>query len=314
MRGAEAIARLSAVAAPQLGLFTRDDARKDDISKHQLRRMVEHGVVERVGPAVFRFAASPRSWRQDVMVAVLDGGPECVASHRTAAALHGFDGFAADVIEVLVPMSVFHRRKNVVVHHTRSLPSMDRTVVGVIPVTSRTRTLIDLGAVSSAETVENALDCAERDRKVQRAELERRYLDLKARGRNGIGAMTQILDARLELERLPRSVLEREMSRLLRRAGLAVPIGSYRVRLSPTLVYELDFAYVSLRLGLELDGHGSHATRRQRAADNVRANDLGDAGWTLRRFTYEQVMYEPAAVAEAVRAALQSCRSRRPAI
>ena len=201
-------------------------------------------------------------------------------------------------------MNVYHRRMGAIVHHTRSVTTRDRTFVGVIPVTSRERTLIDLGGVVSAETVEDAFDGAERDRRVRRSEVEARYRALRARGRNGIGAMSQILDRRVAPDRVPRSVLERAMLRLLSRAGLPVPTACHRVRLSPSTVYELDFAYVSKRLGLELDGHGSHATRRQRAADNVRANALSDAGWTLRRFTYEQVMHQPAGVASAVRAAL----------
>ena len=142
-----AFARLSETAAEQLGLFTRRDAARADVSPNQLRRLVRSGLVERVAPAVFRISGSAASWRQSVLLAVLDGGPLCLASHRTAAALHGFDACSADVIEVVVPMAVFHRRKNVVVHHTRSLPDFDRAWVGPIPVTSRTRTLIDLGAV-----------------------------------------------------------------------------------------------------------------------------------------------------------------------
>ena len=65
----------------------------------------------------------------------------------------------------------------------------------------------------------------------------------------------------------------------------------------------IDAAYVELTLGFELDGHGSHATRRQRAADNRRANDLRDAGWDLRRFTYEEVMRDGARVVRTVKAA-----------
>jgi hypothetical protein len=229
-----------------------------------------------------------------------------LASHRTAAALHGLDGFAADVIEVLLPMNVYHRRTNAIVHHTRCLTSADRFRIGAIPVTSPARTLIDLGSVVTAESVENAFDCAERDDRAIRADVEARYRALRARGRNGIGAMTQILSQRVATDRVPRSVLERAMLRLLHRAGLPRPIGCYRVALSGGHVYELDFAYVSRRLGIELDGHGSHATRRQRAADNVRANELGDHGWMLRRFTFEQVMHQAASVAAAVRTALET--------
>jgi len=299
------IARLSAISADKLGLFTRDDAREAGFGKERLRRLVERGEAERVGPSVFRFVAAPKSWRQDVLAAVLDGGPECLASHRTAAALHRFDGFREVGIEVLLPMKIRHRRTGVVVHHTRMLRASDRAVVGVIPVTSRVRTLIDLGAMVAADTVEEAFDGAERDRLVRRKDVERQYRVLRARGRNGIGAMTHILEARVTERRVPRSVLERRMVRLLSRAGLPVPVLRYGVRVSGNVPYELDFAYADHRVALEVDGHGSHATRRDRAADNVRANNLANAGWTLRSFTYEQVMYESPAVAGVVRAALR---------
>ena len=302
------MARLSAIGGSQLGLFTRTDAYDAGVGKERLRRLVEHGIAERVAPSVFRFTASAQTWEQRVLVAVLDGGPECVASHRTAAALHGFDGFRRDVIEVLLPARIRHRRTAVIVHHTQKLTASDRCIVGVIPATSRSRTLIDLGATVSAEAVEEAFDGAERDRLVRRSDVERRYRELRAQGRNGVGAMTQIIDSRLERRRVPRSVLERRMLRLLGAAGLPLPIGSYRVRVGAS-TYELDFAYAKDRLGLEVDGHGAHATRRQRASDNMRANALANAGWTLRRFTFEQVTYEAAAVAATVRAALASSRA-----
>ena len=310
MGNANSLQALSAVAARQLGLFTRRDAKAAELSDGQIRRLVGRGLVERVTPGVFRFAGSPRSWHQDVLVACLDGGNECVASHRTAAVLHGFDGFRPDVVEVVVPMTVRHRRKNAIVHHTRDLPAADRVRIGSIPVTSRARTLIDLGAVVPPDLVEEAFDGAERDGLVRRDQVGSRYAALRAPGRNGIGAMTQILAGRSAKERIPRSVLERRMRRLLSAAALPMPVGNYRVRLPAGVVYEIDLAYVDLLLGIELDGHGSHATRRARAGDNVRGNALETAGWTLRRFTYEQVMHEPALVTTTVRDAVAAARRR----
>ena len=95
------------------------------------------------------------------------------------------------------------------------------------------------------------------------------------------------------------------MLRLLQQARLAIPIVGHPVRLS-NAKYVLDFAYLDERLAIEVDGHGTHATRAQRAADNVRMNALESAGWTVRRFTFEQVMTESPGVAAAVRAALAS--------
>jgi putative AbiEi antitoxin of type IV toxin-antitoxin system/uncharacterized protein DUF559 len=305
------VARLSRTASKQLGLFTRTQAKASGLSNYQIRRLLESGTTEVVSGDVFRFSAAARSWHQMVLAACLDGGQECLASHRTAAVLHGFDGFApGGVIEVVVPMHVRHRRREVIVHHTRDLASGDRTHVGLIPTTSVARTLLDLGAVLPATVVEEAFDGLERDRRVRRATVERRYAALRAPGRNGIGAMTQILERREALDRVPWSVLERKMLRLLERAGLPRPVSRYRLRLSDGRVVELDFALVDIRLGFEVDGHGSHATRRDRAHDRERENAIENAGWELRTFTYEQVCYEERVVIATIRDAIRYASSR----
>ncbi|MGH8979241.1 MAG: type IV toxin-antitoxin system AbiEi family antitoxin domain-containing protein [Acidimicrobiia bacterium] len=308
MSDSTALGQLSALAARQLGLFSRQDAATVGLTGHQLRRLVRIGLVERVAPRIFRFSASARTWNQLVLAACLDGGPMCVASHRTAAALHGFDGFGPGIVEVLVPMSVRHRRRSVIVHHTRDLPPADICRVGPIPATTPERTLLMLGAVVTADMVEEAFDGLERDAKVRRNHVDDRYAALRAPGRNGIGAMTDIRSRRVARERVPWSVLERRMRRQLEQAGHAIPESRYWVRTSSGRAWELDFAYVAERLGIEVDGHGAHATRRQRARDNVRANDLANEGWSIRRFTYEQVRDEPLLVVKTVRAALASHR------
>jgi very-short-patch-repair endonuclease len=89
--------------------------------------------------------------------------------------------------------------------------------------------------------------------------------------------------------------------RLLEQAGLPRPECQYELKLPNGRRAFLDAAYASLLLGFEIDGHGSHATRAQRAADNARAAMIADLGWTLRRFTYDQIVNDGAAVVQAVR-------------
>jgi hypothetical protein len=306
-----ALARLSAYSSQQLGLVTRGQVAEAGLSLGQLQRFVQAGVIERIYPDVFRFAASTRTWHQLVLAACFDGGDECLASHRTAAALHRLDGFdPGGVIEVVVPMRRRHRRRDVIVHHSRTLTAADRGRVGAIPCTSVARTLIDLGAVMPATTVEEALDAAEREKRVTRLQVRRRYDSLRAPGRNGIGAMTQILEHRDGLERTPRSVLERRMLRLLARAGLPTPTTRFVLKLNDGRIVELDFAFMPIPLGLEVKGNWSHATPADRAKDDDRANAVQNHGWELRQFTYEQVMYEERKVALVVRDALAIAAKR----
>jgi hypothetical protein len=116
---------------------------------------------------------------------------------------------------------------------------------------------------------------------------------------------------RNRLGTLPQSVIERGFVRLLEDAGLPLPELQHEVALPNGHKAYLDAAYPAIRLAWELDGHGVHATRKQRSADNTRAGLLADVGWHLRRFTYEQVVHDGGAVVRAVRAAvhIRSCDS-----
>src|SRR5262245_37711214 len=187
MSHGSALAALSSFSRAQLGLFTRAQATAAKVSAATLRGLEKASLIERCSPQVFRVTSSARSWHQSVLVACLDGGANCVASHTTAAALHRLDGFPiGGVIEVLVPAKKRLRRSGVLVHRTHSLPDEDRTLIGSIPVTSLARTLLTLGASAEPDRVEEAYDSAERRDARTRWHVEDRYAALRASGRNGI--------------------------------------------------------------------------------------------------------------------------------
>jgi len=196
------------------------------------------------------------------------------------------------------------RRSDAIVHESLDLAAVDYTHVGPIPVTTPERTLIDLGAVTRWQKVEEAFDGAERDDRAERFAVVKRHAQVRRQGRRGVGPMGVVLRNRLAAP--PDSVIERRFVRLLEDAGLALPELQYEVALPNGRKAYLDTAYPAIRLAWELDGHGAHATRKQRSADNTRAGLLADVGWDLRRFTYEQVMHDGGAVVRAVRAAIHT--------
>jgi hypothetical protein len=299
---------LLAVAATQYGCFNRAQAHERGVTDRMLQRRVRSGELECVARSVYRVGGTPRSWPQDVMAACLGGGSLCVASHRTAAALHAFDGHRAGIVEVTVPRPVRYRRPGVIVHQSTDLAPCDVTTVGPIPATTVERTLIDLGAVAGWEHVEHAFDGAERDTTADRLVVAGRHRDIRRQGRNGVGPMAVVLDGRWGP--IPHSVLERRFLRLLEQAHVPLPVCQHPVVLPSGRRAFIDAAYVDLFLGFELDGHGTHATRGQRADDNRRANALRDLGWDLRRFTYEQVVHDGRSVVRAVESARARALSR----
>ena len=75
-------------------------------------------------------------------------GPDALASHRTAAALHALMRLSWRTIEVTVPRQR-KPRPGIIVHRSRVLHPEDVAVVDAIRVTSVARTIVDLADVVS---------------------------------------------------------------------------------------------------------------------------------------------------------------------
>jgi very-short-patch-repair endonuclease len=102
---------------------------------------------------------------------------------------------------------------------------------------------------------------------------------------------------------LSQSFLESVLRALLISAGIegfepqmVVTHGWFRAR--------VDLGHWTARLALEAEGFEFHGSRRDFAADCHRYDELVAAGWLVLRFTYEQVIGDPAWVVATVRAAL----------
>jgi hypothetical protein len=302
-------ARLAAVAAGQHALATRHQAHVAGLTDRMIRSRVASGRLLLPAPNVLRLPGAPSTWRQRLLTACLAGGASCMASHRAAAALHGFDGFLPGILEVTVERVQKYRPEGVVVHTTTDFAVVDRCYRDGVPVTTPLRTLLDLGAVVHLHRLEEALDSAERDGMVDREQLRSVLQIVRCQGRNGVGPLVTLLEDRRGHQ--PRSGLERKMLRLLERYGLPRPLCQHRVVRPDGRPADLDFAYPAERIGIEVDGHLAHATRRQRRNDNRRSNQVVLDDWRLLRFEYTDITERSDYVAETVRAALASFRDRK---
>lgn len=96
------------------------------------------------------------------------------------------------------------------------------------------------------------------------------------------------------------SELERLAVSLLRRAG----IGGFRpnllVRLRDGGSVEIDLAFPDRRIAIELDGYAFHSGATAFRRDLRRLNRLMADGWTVRRFTWDDVVGDPQGFVEAV--------------
>ena len=119
--------RLMAVATGQLGLLSRRQANGVGMSNAQLRNRVSSGSLLQVGTDTFRLPGAPTDTSAELLALMLDIGGEVWASGRTAAALHGFDGYRlAPPFDVTILRGRDVQRVGHRVHTTSSLPLIDR--------------------------------------------------------------------------------------------------------------------------------------------------------------------------------------------
>jgi very-short-patch-repair endonuclease len=291
------------LAASQHGVIGRQQILDCGLTAHQLGRAVHADTLEPIHCAVFKARGSAASWHQELMAAILAGGTHAVASHRATAALFELDGFRPNLVEVAISqeLRVYRAPRGVKVHlhRTSVLDERDRTSVGCIPTMTPLRMLICLGAVVEPARLVHALDSAERRGLVHRDDLERRLAEIRQSGRNGVRALSRILERRERMKNLPWTVLERTLLDALRAAGLPLPETQHPFARPGSRKAWLDFAWVLYKLAVEADGGVAHALPEQRRSDYSRDRDVQRKDWRILRFTYEEIMYEtPKVVAE----------------
>jgi len=191
---AAADARLAHIACAQHGVFTRDQALGAGLSRAQIDRRVSAEIWIRMLPRVYRNAAAPVSPLARLWATVLWAGPDCALSHCSAGLLWRFDGVEPrQETELVVPARRAPSVRGVVVHRVVALDERYVRSVARLPVTSPTRTLIDLAAVLDEAALGAALRSAYA-RRVATAETILRRLDALGRsGRPGVVRLRSVL-------------------------------------------------------------------------------------------------------------------------
>lgn len=290
-------------AIKQFGVIHRDQAIGAGLSARAVDRRTASGRWARIHRGVYRIGAAPPSWEQAVMAALLWAGEGAAASHRTAAALWRLEGATRETVEITSPRD--RRSKNVVVHLS-TLPASDVTRIGVMPVTTVPRTLLDLGGVAAPSVVESALADALRRRLTTAVRLRRQLSALDGRRHRGAKALRQALDFLATPHNPLESVLEARLLRMLKRSRLPEPVAQYEVR--PGI--RVDLAYPDARLAIEADGYRYHSGREAWRRDLSRRNALMATGWRVLHVTWHDIQQRPQELAEQVREALAAATAQ----
>ncbi|RZS31388.1 hypothetical protein EV193_11479 [Herbihabitans rhizosphaerae] len=119
----------------------------------------------------------------------------------------------------------------------------------------------------------------------------------------GVRVAAQRLD---EVDGMAESILETAGRLALADASVPAPTAQYVVAApGGRIIARLDAAYPTLRTGIEYDGRRVHDAPQALYRDRERQNALVALGWTILRYTWWDVIEDPARFVASVRNALQ---------
>ena len=296
-------AELIRFATTRHGVFSRHEARRLGCSDGLLYRLVTGGEIERILPRIYRFSSAPLNWQQRAKAATLYAGPNSWLSHRSAASQLDMIDWRPQVIEVTTT-DALRSRPSLKIRRVRDMPASDTRMRDSIPVTNTHRTIVDLAAVLQPDVLERVLDDCLYRGLIELGRIQARLDELGGPGRPSVRALKELLGARGNQLAMPLTVLENKFLGVLRSGGIDEPESQVSVESDVGEKWRLDFVYPHHKVLIEVDGRRFHAARRREKNDMHRDNVMNVRGWTVLRFTWEDVVTDPEYVLDLVRQAL----------
>ncbi len=290
---------LAELARRQHGVVTTAQLEALGFVRTTIAHWAKVGRLHRLHRGVYALGHTALTWDAHCLAAVL-ARPGSVASHRTAAWIHGLLRYRPEKIHLTAPTRQ-RAKRDFVVHFARLEPE-DRCLVDGIPVTSPARTVLDLAAKEPRQKLDRLLERANERRLLDRRRFE--ALAARAGGHPGRAKFATALAAYRPEPAVLRSDLEKRFRRLVIRAGLPRPQTNVVVE-----GYELDAYWETEGFAVELDVYATHGSPRSFEADRERADDLLLAGIELIRVTNVRLDREPRETV--VRVAAHLARRRR---
>lgn len=297
----------------QHGLVSAGDVMAAGGTIHQVSSRLGTGRWERADRGVYRLVGVPASWRTKLLAPILSTTGLAMASHLSAAVLHGVPGFGEGTPELSVLRGVKLHRPALRVHTSTDLDRCALQRIDGIPATDPCRTILDVARFVGDHQLLRSIEWLRRQDKADWSALIATLARHARRGRPGVQRLRRVLMANAHRDEVTDSDLELLGLALLLEHGLPEPVLHHRVHDGQRFVAEVDLAYPELRIAIELDG-AVHFEPAVREADLRKQNDLQLVGWTVLRFSWERLMRSPERVVAEVRAARRAAllADRRP--
>lgn len=271
------------------------------MSPNQIADRVRKGIYARCGHGIIGLVPPSTTGAARAMLGVLVGGDGAVACRWTAAELHAMKAQRSSQVHVVrLGDRTRCNDARVRLHRTRYLPPSHVTTVDSVPVTTLERTLVDCATEVDRWGALRMLDSISASPALWST--IHTTAEQLSNGRAGVRAIADVT-APDGAGRF-RSVLERRAADALEAWG--VQGGEWNVVIEDARgrVREVDLCFRAARLIVEFDGLRYHNRMDARQRDRATDRRLTLAGWRVIRFTWQDVVHRPRAMAREVSRAL----------
>jgi hypothetical protein len=298
MRGRDDIdQRIAAFAAGHHAVATHAELRALGLGARAIEYRLAIGRLHRQYKAVYAIGHPLLTREGRWRAAVLAGGTTAALSHWDAAAHWGLMPARGRLIHVSKP-SLSGRdpdRSRIRLHRVGTLRAWECTVTDEIPSTTVARTLLDLSPHLRPRVMEDVIAQANRLDLFDLLAV-RRCLDEHPR-QHGAPALRHVLDALRGTDAADlRSILEVLLLQLADDYHLPEPVANAQIE-----GFTVDFYWPAKRLIIEADSYTYHSMPSAFERDRERDQQLTLAGYTVVRFTYNQITRQRQAVATRIR-------------
>jgi len=283
--------RLARLAARQFGVVGLTQLLELGFASSGISRLVREGRLHRLHPGVYAVGHVALSRASYLVAALFWAGKDAALSHVTAAEWWELCDERSGPIHI-TSLHKTRSRPGIRVHRARTL---EATRHNRLPVTTVPRTLIDVAATVPFTDLRFMLANADYRQLLSVPAVEAQL----RRGRKGSAALNRALEIHRPELADTRSLLERHFIPLLERFDLPMP--EINVRVCGHLV---DCHWPDRLVVVELDGGQAHGTPAAVRRDRQRDLDLRGAGYTVLRYSWDQVTGSPEEVAADLRRAL----------
>ena len=283
--------RVARLAERQWGVVTWAQLEEAGLSESGISRWQAERRLHRIHPRVYAVGHGRLAVEGVLAAALLYAGPGAALSHVTAAWWFGLLNGGLNRVHVSVAGKRLSRR-GVRVHQRKRVKRVRHKH---FPVTPPARTLLDIASQVRFTELRRALAEAEFLRLVTLTDVEA----VLGRGKPGSAALRAALDCHNPRLAQTRKGLEEKFLLLCERHSITRP--DVNVWAAGWLV---DAAWFDERVIVELDSHLAHGTPARLESDHQRDLALRAAGYTVMRYTWQQLTETPELVVADLRRAL----------